>query len=410
MKRKLFLKGLFVAPFVFRKEWANTKTLDLKPRKKLRFDVSKQIYFNWGTMGVMPKSVINSMKEDLDYVGEYRDYGHLAHEVERRLAKLVNADVSEVVITKNATEGTCIASTAIPISQGDEILISNHEHIGGCANWINMANQKSAEVKTFAMGKSAIETLDNFKGAITGKTKIVAFPHIPCTTGLVLPVKAMAKYAKTRGITVCIDGAHVLGMLAIDVKTIDCDCYYGCLHKWLNAPLGSGWLYSPKKSLAKYKSSMTGAYGVSSYSLVDKPELVINELNAAKFAYGTYSTALRAGILQAIEVYEKIGAERVEQRVVELSRYLHAELQGLGNLVDLLIDPKNKSISGITGMILRKNGDNVSHEFIKSHYGEFRLRFVAESNLDCLRISVHYTNTKDEIDTFIRAIKAFCTV
>jgi len=401
MKRKLFLKGLFISPFVLKKEWLKSDSVP-KPRKGKT--LSNQIYFNWGTMGLMPKRVINAIKEELDFIEDTKAYGHTKEKVEVQLAKLVNADLKQVVMLKNATEGACIASSIIPLDKGDEVLISTHEHVGGCANWINMVEQSGAKLKTFELAKTQVETLDNYKKSITAKTKVVAFPHIPCTTGLVLPIEAMASFAKSKGIAVCIDGAHTLGMIKVDMKSIDCDFYYGCLHKWMRAPLGTGWMYCSTEALAKYKSNMVGAYGIDTYDLKGNPSIKIDELDARKFAYGTYSTALRVGVLAAFEEYEKHGAEWIENRVVGLSQYFHQELNNLKYPINLLIDPSNTKISGITGFVLMKDGENSSQDFIKANNSSFRLRFLSEAGLDAIRVSLHYTNTKEEIDLLIKAI------
>jgi len=51
-----------------------------------------------------------------------------------------------------------------------------------------------------------------------------------------------------------------------------------------------------------------------------------------------------------------------------------------------------------------KDGENSSQDFIKANNSSFRLRFLSEAGLDAIRVSLHYTNTKEEIDLLIKAI------
>ena len=91
--------------------------------------------------------------------------------------------------------------------------------------------------------KDAPQVLNLFNDAITPRTRVIFFSHITTVTGVVLPAKELCALARSKGILSAVDGAHVTGMMQLNVHDIGCDMYSSSPHKWLQAPKGSGFLY-----------------------------------------------------------------------------------------------------------------------------------------------------------------------
>jgi len=69
------------------------------------------------------------------------------------------------------------------------------------------------------------------------------FSHIPTVTGVVLPAKELLRAGADEGDTSAVDGAHVVGMMRLNLHELSCDMYSSSPHKWLQAPKGTGFLY-----------------------------------------------------------------------------------------------------------------------------------------------------------------------
>ena len=104
----------------------------------------------------------------------------------------------------------------LDLNVGDEIIMTDHEHVGSAMPWLNRAKKDGLKIKVFSPLPSIAENIAKIKSLISNRTKVIAIPHVNCTTGQVFPIKEIALLAKPLGIVTAIDGAHGLG--AIDFR------------------------------------------------------------------------------------------------------------------------------------------------------------------------------------------------
>lgn len=367
-----------------------------------------RIYLNNGTMGITPLHVLNTVKNSFDLIAEKATYPHDDEKLPLKLSELIGCSKSEIAITKNVTEAVNHACWSIPLKKGDEVLMTKHEHAGGCLPWLNRSLIDKIKIKTFEIGKTADETITNVKKSITKKTRVIAIPHIPCTIGQVLPIKEICQLARRKNIVSAVDGAHPLGMLQINMKDIECDYYSGCFHKWMLGPIGIGFLYINQETLKQATSKFSGAYsGKMWYPKNDT--MVFEGLvdTAHKFYFGTFSEPLYAGALAALEWYEKVGAQKIETRVKELCKYLKNQLLEFGKAIELGTSIEEQSLGAQFSFRFVNKPDKFNSDLVNKLNVKKKIvvRYVGEANLDLIRVSTHYYNSEAEIDEFISALK-----
>ena len=219
-----------------------------------QFMLSKDsVFFNTGTVGVMPKAVVDKMMEHSNMMAThvadwaYKDdnkeqfisgYNNLIP-IRAKVAKLLNCEVGEIAMTDNVTNGMSYIANGITLHPGDEILTTDQEHGGGQSSWKVKEKRFDAVFKTVAIGKpinSSSEVFDTIVKALTPKTKVLMLSHMISGTGAILPVKELCAEARKRGIFTVLDGAQTVGHIKIDLKDIVCAAYVGCFHKWMGAP------------------------------------------------------------------------------------------------------------------------------------------------------------------------------
>ena len=418
MNRKQFITNLGLGavsmPALLSTPWTSPREITL-PSTESWSEIQKQflpipnsVYMNNGTMGITPRPVLTALQEAFEEVAKAGHYSTDLLTIKERLSPLLGVDTKTIAITKNVTEGINIACWGNDLSAGDEVLMTKHEHVGVCAAWLYRAATQGIKIKTFALGDTAEETFINFKKALSPQTKIVAVPHIPCTIGQILPVKDNCTEARKRGITSIIDGAHPLGMIQFNIADLGCDYYAGCLHKWLLAPLGLGFIYIRPDRLANTKIHNMGAYGIADFDMT-ADNLVAEDLvkTTQRFSTGTFCGPLYIAAETAIDWYQAIGAERIEKRVKELSLFTQEEFQKLSQEVEILSPREEISRSAITTFRFKnkKTKDFVKFATLSKH--SFTVRQVHEAKLDAIRVSTHYYNDFTQIEKLMGCVREY---
>jgi len=187
-----------------------------------------------------------------------------------------------------------------------------------------------------------------------------------------------------------VDGAHAFAHLPFQVADVDCDYYGTSLHKWLLAPIGTGFLYVRKEKIPGLWPLMAAPQEMSG--------------NIRKFEeVGTHSAALHNAISEALTFHEGIGGERKaarlrylkdrwarrlaeNPRVKILTSFDPQQSCALGFLAPVGIDP------GKLATFLWEKHRIITHPQVRRDYGG-------------IRITPNVYTTVQEIDTFCSAVE-----
>lgn len=369
------------------------------------FPLSKDLtYLNNGTFGPSPYPVIEAVKNGImenDHLGAYGSWDATIS----RLAKFTGADDDEIGLTHNVTDGINIGCWGIPLSKGDEVILTTHEHVGNAYPWMNRQKVHGIVVRTYTPASTADETLNRINALINKKTRAIATPHIPCTQGQVLPIKEICKLARDKGIFSIIDGAHGPGMIPLDLHDMGCDTYASCSHKWMLGPKGTGFIYVRKNFQDTLQTIWMGAGGESGkWDLMTNPVTTGNYATSARRYFGgTQSNGLYQGVVAAIDFIETIGMANIHNRIKSLGKYTQDRLLEFGDKIELLTPTEERSRCAVTGFRIK------SMDYAKFYSvcvdNKIRIRGVPENGLNSIRVSTHIYNNKDEIDKMIDLVK-----
>ncbi|MBL7713560.1 MAG: aminotransferase class V-fold PLP-dependent enzyme [Chitinophagaceae bacterium] len=367
---------------------------------------SKRVFLNNGTIGVSPYKVIDSVYEDMLDCDTFGWHGGGEQEALSALASFLGTKEEEISLTHNVTEGINIVCWGLPLAAGDEVIITNHEHVGHAGPWLNRRKLSGVSLVVVDLGKTAEETLHNISKAISAKTRLISVPHIPCTIGQVLPVKEICSLARQRGIWTCLDGAHPPGMLRIDLHDIGCDFYAGCCHKWMLGPKGTGFLYVAEDKRNVLQAYYGGAGVDTGWDLTTNPFLFKGYAESGhRYFYGTQNSSLYQGIARAVAFQEEIGRQAIEERVKALSGYLQDQLIRLHPDMDMLTP--QEQISRAAQVSFRVKGRDMQKFQARCQEKEIIIRYVPENNIHCIRVSTHIYNTYAELDYFLSEVEQF---
>ncbi|HKM66387.1 MAG TPA: aminotransferase class V-fold PLP-dependent enzyme [Candidatus Acidoferrum sp.] len=299
-----------------------------------------EVYLNNGTVGSSPAPVLRAV------IGGYRDAERLAqsdpedypiwgyaawNEFRDPLAAFIGCTRDEVALTRNATEANSYIANGLDLNPGDEVLMTDQEHPGGEQPWNLRAKRYGIVVKKVTLPKpvpNAAMVLNLFNDAITPRTRVLFFSHIPTVTGVVLPAKELCALARSKGILSAVDGAHVPGMMKLNLHDLSCDMYTSSPHKWLQAPKGSGFLYMREEVMDRvWNTIVTEGW--------DNPKL-----RAERFQrIGSSNVPVLCGLKASIELANEIGMDRIEKRHRQMADYILQEMVKRGAISWTSPDP-----------------------------------------------------------------------
>lgn len=353
---------------------------------------ANRIYLNTGSLGPCPVHIIdaihaNTRQLEMNPVGE--NWGPLGNQMElvrKKVADFIHADVDEIVLTRNTTEGLNLVAQSLQLSEGDEIITTTLEHGGGEVGLEFLVKTKGATLKKIELplpGNSVEVIVNTIRQSITPKTKLVMLSHVNTITGLLMPFAEIAKITQPKGIYLIADGAQAPGLTKVDVKALGVDVYSASGHKWLMGPKETGFLYVNKKFQDKVQPVFT-ASGFSVYSA----------------SSGTRNVATIIGLGLAIDFHNSIGTDKIQERTLQLRNYCLAELKKLKGFK--IISPEARSLStGIVSFSLNSVKNVDIFNTLKDQ--DIIVKLLSQHN--GIRISCHVFVSKKDIDQFVKALK-----
>jgi selenocysteine lyase/cysteine desulfurase len=295
--------------------------------RKLFLIPEDEVYLNNGTVGSSPAPVLRAVFEgyrDSERLAQsdpedYPIWGYAAwNQFRDPLADFIGCQREELALLRNATEANSYIANGIDLKAGDEIVITDQEHPGGEHPWNLRAKRYGVVIKRVTLPRpvpDAATVLTLFSDAITPRTRVFFFSHITTVTGVVLPVKELAALARSKGILSAVDGAHVPGMMKLNVHELGCDMYSASPHKWLQSPKGSGFLYLRDEIIDRVWNT------IATEGWED------TKLRAERFQrIGSSNVPALCGLKASIELANQIGMERIEKRHRKMADYI---LQGM---------------------------------------------------------------------------------
>src|SRR6266581_855829 len=286
-----------------------------------------EVYLNNGTVGSSPAPILRAVFDGYNETEkmaqqdpeDYPIWGYAAwNEFRDPLAAFVGCKRDEMALLRNATEANSYIANGIDMKPGEEVLMTDQEHPGGEQPWNLRAKRYGVVVKKITLPKpvqNSAQVLKLFNDAITPRTRVIFFSHITTVTGVVLPAKEICALARSKGILSAVDGAHVPGMMKLDVHDLGCDMYSASPHKWLQATKGTGFLYIRDEVIDRVWNT------IATEGWDD------TKIRAERFQrIGSSNVPTLCGLRAAIEFANQIGLERIEKRHRQMADYVLGEM------------------------------------------------------------------------------------
>lgn len=417
LKRRSFIKQAFLTALAARTtlealgndSYASFPSLQIIDPEKYwqtvrnMFSLTDQrTYLNTAGLGPAPKVVIDiytSALKDSAVSGE-NPHRHF-DDVRKDAAEFFNCDEDEFSFTRNATESINLIARGLKLAKGDRVIMSTHEHVGGAAPWLMLQQENGIEIDLFTPDHEDPSNIaGQIEALITKKTKVIFVSHVLCTTGLIMPIKAISEICKSKKILLVVDGAQAGGMIPVNFKDLGVDYYAGSGHKWMHGPVETGFLMIKKERQASHKPVFAGAYSNSDYCL-DKLSFSF-KTTADRNETGTRDSAKILAFGEALTFLTTLDMIEIEKRLRFLSGFLRNQLETIAQVE--ILSPAGEYQSGILTFKLKNKNYTEVQKILLEEY-KIRVRGIYEGNLDAIRISCAVFNSPAELEQLAFAIK-----
>ncbi|HEY9661769.1 MAG TPA: SufS family cysteine desulfurase [Allocoleopsis sp.] len=380
------------------------------------------VYLDNAATSQKPKAVLEAMQHYYEYdnANVHRGVHTLssratdAYEGARdKVAAFVNAAKrEEIIYTRNATEAINLVAYTWGLNtlqQGDEVILSVMEHHSNLIPWQMISQKTGAVLKFVELTETQEFDLDHYKSLLSDKTKLVSIVHVSNTLGCINPVQEITELAHRYGAKVLIDACQSVPHMPIDVQAINCDWLVASGHK-MCAPTGIGFLYGKLDLLRSMPPFLGGGEMIADVFLDHSTYADVPH----KFEAGTPAIAEAIGLGAAIDYLNQIGMDKVHAYEEELTLYLFQQLTQIpearlyGPMPNATASNRAALASFTTGSVhphdLSTILDQAGIAIRAGHHCTQPLHRCVGAQ-STARASLYLYNTREEVDTFIVALK-----
>lgn len=381
----------------------------------------KLVYFDNTATSQTPRCVVEAI-ENMYYTKKanvHRGVHTLSQEAtdmqemtRERVRQFINAmSTQEIIFTRGTTEAINLVASSFGnfLENDDEIIVTVMEHHANIVPWQLLAQRKRIHLRVVPIDANGNLNIDAYCRLFSERTRFVSICHVSNVLGTVNPIKEMIAEAHKHQVPVLIDGAQAISHMRVDVQDLDADFYAFSAHK-MYGPTGVGVLYGKKhwlEMMPPYQGGgeMIGHVGFDKTTFAELP---------FKFEAGTPDFVGIAALREAIDYIERIGIEQIAAHEHELLEYATAQMMEIpGMRIFGTSENKCALISFLIGnehhydigMLLDKLGIAVR---TGHHCAQPLMTSLGIEGT--VRASFALYNTREEIDTFIAALRRILTI
>ena len=352
-------------------------------------------YTYLNTAAAPPISLL-AAREGKRYYDEMAEHADVAwdrwlsqvEEVREKLAKFLHAEPRSIAFTYSTSHGMNLIAGIL--QHCGDVLCPADEFPSCTLPWL----QQRYRVHFVRSRDCGVIDLEDVQRSITAKTRILVASYVQFATGFRQDLVSMGRLCRERKLIFVVDATQGMGVFPIDVVASNIDFLVFSGYKWAQAGYGVGGLYIAPRFLN------TNSLPVAGWWSVRDPEAVINDRldlkeTAAALEVGCPHFAGIFALGGALALFENIGAVQIEQRIHQLTDYLHQRLdkEGLKIASPRIRDQR----SGITIIEMRN-----APEVVKSLAEK---KIIVSARGKGLRVSVHVFNNFDDIDHLVAALR-----
>jgi selenocysteine lyase/cysteine desulfurase len=372
------------------------------------------VHLNNAGAALVPRAVRDAIDAHLDL--EERLGGYEAAEAQTApiqqayegVARLLGARARNIALVQNSTIAFAQAISAFDFGPGSVLLTSRADYASNQIMYLSLARRRGVEIVRAPDAPEGGVDADEVRRLVSRRRPaLVALTWVPTNSGLVQPVEDVGRICQEAGVPYLVDACQAVGQMPIDVQRIGCDYLAATSRKFLRGPRGVGFLYVSDTRLEAGAHpllvDMHGATWVEADAFDLTPD-------ARRFETWEFAYALVLGLGAAAAYALDVGLATARDRARELAAYARTRLATVPEVRVLDRGPELCAIvtAAVAGrdakeikLALRARGINTS----SPEREDAVIDMDEKQASSALRISPHYYNTKEEIDTAVEGLE-----
>ncbi|PWE54446.1 cysteine desulfurase [Metarhizobium album] len=309
-------------------------------------------------------------------------------------AKLVGSRPDNIAYVQNTAHGLSLVALGVGWRPGDNIVVCAEDFPSNYLCWVQLA-EMGVDVRQVDSRAGRIDVSD-VREVIDSRTRVVSVSHVQFYSGFRVDVAALGEICAASGALLVVDGTQSTGAIKLDVLAAGVDVLVVSAHKWMMGPRGIGFASFSERALGAITPRVVGWLSVNDPFAFNRKLDFLPD--ARRFEPGTANGSGILGLAERLAQIDELGIDRIEERILSLSRLLRERAREQG--LELVYDFDGRNGSGIN--LLRKPGTPTS----ETHANLTANGIFASIRNDAIRISPHYYNTSDEIERIVMVMSS----
>lgn len=350
-------------------------------------------YLSSASGGPMPRPVY---EKAIEYYRDAMEVGDSCWEknLERReeirtqAAGLIGSDPDDVEFIPSTAAGMHIITGLL--ADAGSVLATPLEFPDSTLPWFYKNPDRIRWVQPDASGAVPAE---KYRSEMSNETGVIMTSHVQFSNGFRQDVEELGRIKENHFLVV--NATQSLGAFQVDVRSMAIDALCGNSYKWMLGGYGCGLLYV-SKSLSRGRIGP----GVGWFAVKDKEQFRNDGFEfiegAGQFNWGSPAFPTIFALGAAIEYLRQIGMAEIENRILELNRYLTDQLAAAGFRVLSPMHPE-KYRSGATLVHLDRPAETVKQLWDED--------ILCTEKPEGMRVATHFFNSAEDVDVLVTALK-----
>ena len=322
----------------------------------------------------------------------------------------------EIALTGSTTMGLALLYATLRLGPGEEILTTEHDFYSTHEALRLRAEATGATVRRVRLYEEpSSASIDGIVAAVadgvTPSTRAVALTWVHSSTGVKLPVRAIADALAERDAglgkektLLCVDAVHGFGVEPEALPDLGCDFLVSGCHKWLFGPRGTGIVWGSSEAWPEVRPTIPSFTDAESFGRWLGGGDAGPPTTASAFTPGGYHAfEHRWALAEAFAFRQEIGRERAAERTHALTTRLK---EGLGGIAGITVrTPLDEQLSAglVCCDVPGDAGEEVVPRLREEHGVVASLTPYASRYL---RFGPSIVNSEDDVDRAVAAVSA----